>query len=136
MNAVESHPHLIDIDELPESLRDLTDIIGLESTLKLATLFPGVPLYIPSHSRADHPIATVIGEEKFSKLVYYYEGDTIKLAKIDAVDRQIRHKRVRILKERGMTNREIAIELKYSQRHIERLVSKMNLNDRYISRIK
>jgi len=126
MNVVEIYPELINIDELPESLRDLVEIIGLSPTLKLASQFPGVPLYIPNYPKNNHPIATVLSQELFEKLVYYYAGDTLKLAKIDTVNRQIKHKRLRLLKEQGKTNREIAIELNYSQRHVERLVSAIN----------
>ncbi|MCV6587530.1 MAG: hypothetical protein OIF57_00685 [Marinobacterium sp.] len=124
MDETKKYYDLIDINQLPESLRELAEIIGLEYALVMADMFPGVPVYIPANCREDHPVAAAIGLENFRKVIYYYGGDTLKLAKSDAVRRQIKHKRAQLLKKSGMTNRQIAAELDYSQRHIERIISR------------
>ena len=123
MNAQDIRPDLINADLLPHSLQELTDVIGLTAALKLAAAFPGVPLYIPAKAEPDHRIAQIIGIDAFTALVKEYQQDTLKLPKVDAAERQIKHGMVKAMKREGQSNRTIALEMNYTQRHVERLVS-------------
>ncbi len=119
MNAMDMKQ--INAELLPESLQELADHIGLEATLKLAEAYPCIPVYIPASAKENHPIATLIGLEAFEVLTTIYAGDTIKLAKVDAARRQIKHCALRRMKEQGYSNRQVAILFDYSLRHVERL---------------
>ncbi|MGI1671972.1 MAG: hypothetical protein K6L74_16840 [Neptuniibacter sp.] len=121
MNARDIQADLIDVELLPSSLQELSEVIGLDATLKLAATFPSVPLYVPSVAKPDHRIAGIIGFANYQHLVEYYGGDTITLAKVDAATRQIKRHMHKSLRSQGKSNRDIALELNYSQRHVERL---------------
>ncbi len=124
-NAMEISVDLIDTDLLPESLQELSEVIGLDEALKLAATYPGLPLYVPSTAKPEHAIAQIIGPGAFTCLVNHYGGDYIKLTKIDAAARQIKHHLLKDLKREGISNRDIALQLNYSQRHVERLTSEL-----------
>lgn len=123
MQAMDLQPHLINAELLPESLQELSEVVGLDAALKLAAAYPSVPLYVPSKARPDHAIAEVIGPGAFECLVNHYGGDTITVAKIEAATRQIKHHMLKDLKKQGHSNRDIALQLNYSQRHVERITS-------------
>lgn len=107
---------------LPESLALLSDLVGIRNTLKLTENFPGVSLYIPRKAKEHHPIAKVMGQDVFKKLIESYSGEAIKIAKPDSIYRKLKHLEVKKLKAQGLPNREIAVQLNYSQRHIERVL--------------
>lgn len=121
MNALDMKH--INADLLPGSLQELAEDIGLDATLKLAEAYPSIPFYIPAKAEENHPIAGLIGMQAFEDLVRIYSGDTIKLAKVDAAQRQIKHCMLKRLKKEGASNRQVAILFQYSLRHVERLVS-------------
>lgn len=128
-NALEIQADLIDTDLLPESLQELSEVIGLDAALRLAAAYPSVPLYIPSLAKPNHAIAQIIGPGAFTCLVAHYGGDTITLAKVDAAERQIKHHIHKTLKSQGKSNRDIALTLNYSQRHVERLNQSLRNDD-------
>ena len=107
---------------LPKSLAALSDLIGIPATLKLALRYPSVAIYIPRTAKAEHPVAKEIGLKLFKKMVEYYDGETIKIAKLDTLYRQLKHQEAKRLHMKGCSNKEIALHLKYSQRHIERIL--------------
>lgn len=121
MNSLDIRPELIDEDLLPQSLQELSEVIGLDAALKLAAAYPGVPLYIPAKFNHHHTIARLIGTTAFSALVEQYQGETLKLPKVDSALRQIKHEMRRRMRHAGKSNREIALALNYTQRHVERL---------------
>ncbi|MGB1238552.1 MAG: hypothetical protein ACPG4U_10105 [Pseudomonadales bacterium] len=113
----------IQSDLLPQGLQELCQVIGLKATLNLAKAYPGVTLYIPAVPVQGHAIANVVGLDAFQKLVHVYQQETLRIPKLDAAIRQVKHKAVINLKQHGESNRNIALELGYTQRYVEMLVS-------------
>lgn len=113
------------IDLLPESMQELVSTIGLPATIKLIEKFPGLRPYIPDPRSidADHVIAQTIGIDAATTLSELFGGDTLRLPKLDNIERQMKHRTLLALKEKDVSNSEIARQLNYSIRHVERLVS-------------
>lgn len=67
------------LDDLPESLREVVDLIGLAATLKLVEHFGGrTQLYVPRDIDHDHPIAQAVGITAARKLATVYSADTLR----------------------------------------------------------
>ncbi|HJW81968.1 MAG TPA: Mor transcription activator family protein [Acidiferrobacterales bacterium] len=66
-------------DDLPESLRDVVELIGLAATLKLVEHFGGlIALYVPRDIEPEHPIAVAIGITAARKLAAHYGTDCLR----------------------------------------------------------
>ncbi len=67
------------LDDLPESLRDVVELIGLPATLRLVESYGGIiALYVPRDIDPDHPIAVAIGIAAARKLAARYGADTLR----------------------------------------------------------
>lgn len=67
------------LDDLPESLHEVVDLIGLPATLKLVEHFGGfTQLYVPRDIEPDHPIAQALGVTAARKLSSVYGADTLR----------------------------------------------------------
>lgn len=67
------------LDDLPGSLRDVVDLIGLAATLKLIENFGGlIALYVPREIEPGHPIAIAIGITAARKLSDHYGTDCLR----------------------------------------------------------
>jgi Mor family transcriptional regulator len=53
-------------EDLPESLRDVVDVIGLDSVKELIRLAGGSNLYIPSENSVTKPVRNKIIKEAFN----------------------------------------------------------------------
>ena len=53
-------------DDLPESLRDVVDVIGMDSVKELIRLAGGSSLYIPSENSVTKPVRNKIIKEAFN----------------------------------------------------------------------
>lgn len=113
----------INPDLLPRLLRELAGIIGLGATLALAEAYPGVAVYIPSQPHPDHPLAKLIGFQNLQRLAAVYGQEHLRMPKLDAAIRQIKHRLVRDLKGQHHSNRAIALQLGYTVRRVEQLNS-------------
>jgi len=109
-------------ENLPPAMRELIDVIGLVSAIKLIMSFGGQKLYI-SGKLSDNLISYVIGEAEYQKLWEIYRSDTLIIPKSDALIQRLAHIQVRILSQQGKTSAEIAQMLGYTQRHVFRILS-------------
>lgn len=119
----------IDPDLLPQLCQELSEIIGLDATLKLVKAYPGVRLYIPANPHPDHPIAQAIGFDALCELAKVYGQETLLLPKLDAAERQIKHQMVASLTAQNHSVRTIALAVGYSTRRVEQLRSRQQRDD-------
>ncbi len=92
----------LSIDDLPESLREIVDLIGLPATLRLVESYGGmIALYVPRDVDPDHHLAQAIGITAARKLATRYGADTLRniprcvdgLRRIRNADIRARHPR-------------------------------------------
>lgn len=62
---------------LPESLREIADVIGMEAAEKLGTVYGGRRLRFPRTIEADHELAELLGLEAARELCRVYGGERI-----------------------------------------------------------
>ena len=67
---------------LPEDLRNIADVVGLDVALKIARKYGGTELRIPVREGAltdDHPIVRLIGRDVADKLCFRFSAERIRV---------------------------------------------------------
>lgn len=114
----------LDVDDLPESLRDVVELIGLSATLKLVERFGGlIKLYVPREIELEHPIAQAIGITAARKLASRYGADC--LTSIPLCAEGLRRLRDAELVRRAERETPAALALLYgiTERHVWRILA-------------
>lgn len=121
--------HNINMELLPNSMRELVRVLGFTAALKLIQARGGAPLVVPKALNLHDPSPAVlrllddIGVQAAAALVEWAGGGTLSyLPKYDAVARQLRHEQVRQLREAGHTINEVAQKSGYSQRWVIKIL--------------
>jgi Homeodomain-like domain len=109
------------IDDLPKSLLELADILGIRIALKLVSEFGGCDVKFPKTLPANHVLIEVLGEEDALAVCGYMDGGTayIPHARTGSTRREILN-----LEKRGLNRPDIARQLGLSSRHVRRLANK------------
>lgn len=105
---------------LPESLIDVAETLGLPVALRLIEIFGGQEVGFPVHPRPDHPVIKALGEEAGFALCHFLSGARIYVPHGRSAGRR---RSVNDLAASGMKRGEIARALGLSQRHVRRLAN-------------
>jgi hypothetical protein len=63
--------------DLPKSLQEIADVIGLAEAILLASRLGGARFTVPGRAAHDHPLTLAIGQESATILCDYYRGDSL-----------------------------------------------------------
>lgn len=96
---------------------ELRRIIGDDAFMKLLERHAGVRLYMP---RAGASLARLIGRENVSQLAERYAGSYIRVP-------LARDFRVRVYREAGLSNAQIALRLGVTETAVDKIISKMDV---------
>lgn len=115
------------IEDLPQSLREMAQIIGVTHALTLARHFGGVRLYVPVTMTAEHMIARLIGFEAACRLAREYGGQPdlwIPRAQGWAMRALLgqRNAEIRAKRKRGASLRQLAMEYALTERRIYTII--------------
>ncbi|MBX3231458.1 MAG: hypothetical protein KIT84_24495 [Labilithrix sp.] len=124
--AVE-HVAIPDRDTWPDSMLALSDLIGPELTLKLTDACGGVDAHIPRKptASASHPWAEVLGETAWSKVCAAFGGERFSLPR--GTRTKLQKRRVYELHSEGVSNRQIAVQLRITARYVRLLLNRAGL---------
>lgn len=104
-------------DDLPESLKAISEQIGFEGTFRLIKFWGGRKLYIPTFIKPSHKISDKLGLETAQKLSKQFGGQTLSIS--TAIDMFKRARNNRIKKDRDTMS-------------VSALAKKYNLTERQI----
>lgn len=111
------------VDDLPTSLVDVAETLGLRVAVGLMQHFGGLEVKFPARPRPDHPIIKALGETDGLALCHFLGGQSI----------YVPHNRagtvradVLKLEARGLDRASIARVLGISQRHVRRVANRTN----------
>jgi hypothetical protein len=125
----EPQPVAIDTGNLPESVRELIDLIGLAPTLALVNAWGGQILHVPTgdnpNSKARRRLVSVLGESATQALIWNYPGQRLTIARCVAAMRDARDRQIiaaygdgtpvaRLAAENFLTDRQIRTIIKRS----------------------
>lgn len=108
--------------EIPASLQDVIDTLGVSVTLKLVAHFGGTEIRFPKFPNDDHPVIKALGKEDGTALCSFLAGDPIYVPHMRA--RKSARSDVLALKEKGHSGPTIARALGISQRHVRRVANR------------
>ncbi|WP_036765208.1 helix-turn-helix domain-containing protein [Paracoccus pantotrophus] len=109
------------IDDLPTSLVELAETLGMRVAVALIENFGGLELKLPARPRPDHPVIKALGEEDGYALFAYMGGGSMYVP-----HNRTTSARADILKleAEGKDRAEIARILGISQRHVRRMANR------------
>ena len=127
-------PKRHDLEGLPQSVREIAEVIGRYEALfligKLPTCVSGaagkkaskVILYVPAKLQPDHRLAGILGQEKAAALVQAFGGEILYPANCEDIYRRFRDASIRrVLAEEGATTAEAAELFGVSVRHVRNI---------------
>jgi hypothetical protein len=108
------------VDDLPESLRDVVELIGLPATLNLVEHFGGlIALYVPREIEPEHPIAVAIGITAARKLSAHYGGDCVRnIPRCASWIRRVRDTEIHARRTAGESPARLALEYGITERAV------------------
>lgn len=111
--------------QLPESLTEIAEIIGLPSTLTLVEKWGGTRIFIPRQVAAQHKLANLLGFEQARKMSRHFGGETLTIARAANVIRSIRNREITRRYDEGEGVRLLAVEHNLTERQIYTILSQM-----------
>lgn len=109
--------------ELPELLKELSDLVGLQMALRLAEAKGGQQVYIPHKVSEGHWLADLVGIENARAICAYLTVDAgvhVTIPKGEALTRARRVASVAKMIDQGMSSNQIAAAANITQRHVFR----------------
>ena len=113
----------IDPELLPESVREMAEVIGLEAALGVVRRFGGTRLWLPLVVEADHPLAREIGLAQAKRLGEYYRLESITVPSCKGAFRVLRNERITRRYRAGETAAVLAREYGLHERMIWQIVA-------------
>jgi hypothetical protein len=110
-------------DDLPQSLQEIADVIGLAETILLASRLGGARFTVPGRAAHDHPLTLAIGEDAANKLCDFYHGDSLVIPN----KARFIGKRNDIIRDRyrnGATAQKLALMFGLTERTVYRILDK------------
>jgi len=113
--------------DLPSSMQFVSDLIGLEPTLKLLQVYGGRNVYIPKKARDNHPIARIAGREALEKLAAEFGGLALQFPMAAWAQSKARNRVIRA-KRTSASGSELARDFKLSERQIWKILGKSDVD--------
>lgn len=112
----------------PELLRKLAETLGESKTLELADRFGGIPVYVPLKYSPRHLWIELLTEDEWPKVAAVCGGQHVCLPRGTFL--HLLKRRIFELAEQGLSTRNIALALRVSQRHVQRVIAGVDLPPR------
>ncbi|BCH58537.1 hypothetical protein GOZ89_23805 [Agrobacterium vitis] len=119
----------ISVSDLPHSLRDVAETLGLDVALKLIGSFGGQEIKFPKRPHDGHPVIAALGKDAGYALCEFMSGGMIYVPHTRS-RRSIRLD-VLALEKSGKERGEIARILGVSQRHVRRMANRPGNPDQF-----
>ncbi|MBF0370679.1 MAG: hypothetical protein HQL52_14600 [Magnetococcales bacterium] len=116
------NPRYREID-LPDSLLEIKDAIGLEGAMTLVKSCGGTRLFIPKRIRAQHKLAQLLGIERARRLSLRFGGETLMIVRAVKAMRQARNREIIRRYDAGIPVRTLAQEYDLTERAIYAILS-------------
>ena len=113
------------LEDLPESLRDIVDLVGVQAAVRLVENFGGLTkLYVPKRVDEDHVLAKKLGLKTARALAEEYGGDEIRnIPRCLASIRAVRNARIRGAFDAGASAASLALRFGLTERQIWNILS-------------
>lgn len=106
-------------------LDDISAEIGYTATTLMAAWHGGSVVHIPRNVVPGHPLATLLGEPAFARLVKAYPGNDLFIPKNSVLQRVVRWRTVRDMLLAGHNTRTVGEETGLTPRNVQKLRQKL-----------
>lgn len=111
-----------DYADLPNSVRDLVDVVGLKAALEIVEVRGGARLYVPKRPHRAHWLSGVIGWDKLRDLSAIYGGEEIEVPTCAERKRKLFEREIATAAGTGVSVAELARRYRYSESGIRKLL--------------
>lgn len=115
-----SNDTVIDLErlDLPESLAEVVDVIGLEQALRLVDAFGGVRVYVPERMTPEHILVRVIGHNSAWQLASHFGGEQLSVPRCVSGLRSVRNAQIRRERQAGASPAQLALRYGMTERQV------------------
>ncbi|MBF0153407.1 MAG: hypothetical protein HQL64_06690 [Magnetococcales bacterium] len=116
----------IDARELPVSLQNIVDLIGINKTLCLVEKWGGSSLPVLRHIKENHQLVKLLGTEAITSLANHFGSERFYIPRAVKILRQQRNREIRAAYDSGMTGDQVARKFKISATMIWKILKSNN----------
>lgn len=109
--------------DFPQSLKEITEIIGYDGTITLLKQCAGTRLFIPKHMTVQHKLAKFLGIEQATRMSRHFGGETLSIARAARAKRVARNREIIRRYDSGEKVADIAHEVELTERQIYSILS-------------
>ena len=111
--------------DLPDSVRDLAEVVGLKTALKIVEARGGARLYVPKRPHRAHWLSEVIGWDKLRDLSSIYGGEEIEVPTCATRSQRTLAREIATASAQGASVAELARRYRYSESGIRKLLHRV-----------
>lgn len=115
----------MNLEEFPETIRNLAEIIGLPATLAIVAVRGGTRIYIPIKSTPDHWLISIVGKDAFAELTKNYQGELIEIPRCAHSRKLAIEQEIAEAARAGAGTRELALRFGYTECGIRLLLTRV-----------
>ncbi|MEO5340637.1 MAG: hypothetical protein H7837_08990 [Magnetococcus sp. MYC-9] len=119
--AVQQQP--LSAADLPASLTDMVEAIGLTNTLQVVKVYGGTRLFVPKQVHAQHRLANLLGMEQARRLSHHFAGESLTIPRLAAAMRARRNQEIIRRYDAGESARQLAQAYHLTDRQIYTILS-------------
>jgi len=121
---MELRPDQVRLEDLPQQVRQIERVVGMQAALQLVRHYGGVRLYVPCNMTPDHILAKMIGFEAAVKLAAEYGGmQHFDIPRAAGALRLVRNREIAEKFIKGKTLRQLALEYMMTERAIQKILA-------------
>lgn len=113
----------ITLDQLPNKLQNIAEMIGLTASIKLIEHYGGTSLLIPKRIDESHYLVKSLGVEAAFRLSDYYGRETLYIPKADQIMRKMRNRQIIKDFDSGISVKQLARKYRLSNRRIHSILT-------------
>lgn len=111
------------VDQLPDSLREIGEALGMEAALAMLDKFAGIRLFIPKRIGTEHLLTKALGQEVAQHLSREFGGETLSIPRAARARRQVRNREIIRRYDGGESVRTLAGVYKLTERQLYTILS-------------
>jgi len=108
---------------LPDSLHEMTALVGMSDTLRLVRAYGGTRLWVPADITPDHPFSTLLGHAQARAISARFGNTYIDIPRCAGVARAARDAEIQRRYASGETQNAIALAYGLTERRVREIVS-------------
>ncbi|MBF0448399.1 MAG: hypothetical protein HQL67_09385 [Magnetococcales bacterium] len=112
--------------DLPDSLTEIKEVVGLQGALILLNRCGGTRLFIPRRLKAQHKLANLLGLEAARLMSAYFGGETLTIVRGSRAKKLARNRSLIHRYDAGERVAELAVAFELTERQVYTILSKDN----------